>query len=382
MPAKTNTTINGKDYFRVRVQDGRNPDGSIRYKEFYGKSKKEAEEKADEYKIALAKGYNPAFAKLTFGAAFERWSAAVDMPSLSANTQDLHDSWYRNYVKDCELYQLKLADIHTIDIQSYYENMIKNNATAYTVKSIHKYVNKFFNYAVKTDMIAKNPMAAAELPKDNAIEEEVVPFTFEEIGRFVGASEKKENDFIFTFAVFTGLRQGELLALTNKDIDMSSGLIHVRKSLGYSKGGEKKYHFIVGPPKNPNSYRDVPIVPEIKPLLEAYISSEEKKALKRGKPLNGDSVFFSSAKGGYIINSTLRRRFKELTKKLEIDYRKFHALRHTFCTILCAVGVPMEVASDLMGHGDIRITKNIYTHVNIEMKQEQIAKLGKIINHF
>ena len=222
-------------------------------------------------------------------------------------------------------------------------------------------------------------MAAVELPEDRSVKKESIPLSKGDINKLIDAAKGDLNNFIFVFATFTGLRQGELLSLTHNDIDFETDIISVRKSVGFfTLNGV--YSPVVSSPKTPQSIRDIPILAEIKPLLRAYMSYEKSKPLRLGIPFTKDCILFSSCTGGYIESGNLRKRLKRLYKRLEINQTTFHVLRHTFCTLLAKKGIPLKTASMLMGHSDIGITARIYTHVDKDELQKGINSLSEFFN--
>ena len=223
-------------------------------------------------------------------------------------------------------------------------------------------------------------MKAVQLPKDKSVKVEPSVFTHEEIQKLVSAAKDSISlNFIFVFAEFTGMREGEILALTYGDIDMVGSIIHVNKTINFLKI-DGVYQPLVTKPKTPESIRDIPIFNDIKPLLAAYIANEKEKHLRLGIPFSKDSILFSSVAGTYIEASNLRKRLKRLLNKLGIPQRNFHMLRHTFCSLLSEMGVPLKTASELMGHSDIAITAKTYTHTGMDEKKRAMSALSGVFD--
>ena len=210
---------------------------------------------------------------------------------------------------------------------------------------------------------------AVELPKDDALKIKKHILSQEEAQLLINEARINDDAMIFAFAVLSGLRLGEILALTHTDIDIENELINVNKTVGFLTI-DGVFKPIVSSPKTENSTRKVPIMGILKPLLEKHIINEKSKHLRTGTPFSQNSILFSSTACTYLEGGNVRKRFKKLLDKLNIPQTSFHALRHSFCSGLSEKGVPLKTASMLMGHSSISITAELYTHASdLELKR-------------
>jgi len=379
MPKKINVSIGGNNYFKVSATIGKSADGSPIRKIFYGSSKKEAETKRDEYLLKLRMGFAVGFDKLTFGAIFDEWFETVKIPNVAFSSSIRYRTDYEKRIKSSSLTAMKLTEIKALDIQAYYKSMQDNGVSVNGVRNVNKLLSCFFIYCVKTDMLVKNPLNAVELPKDRRIDDTKKVLTIEEINKVLVEARFNKDAFVFFFAIFTGMREGEILALTYKDVDLINNNITVNKSVGfYMVNG--KYQAVLSPTKTSGSTRDIPINQVLRPLLLAHIKAEKKKHLSLGIPSDVNNIFFMSYEGGYIEPRNLRRRWERLCKRLEFEKIKLHNLRHTFCSILAGYGLSMKTTSVLMGHSDINITSKIYAHVQQDDKVGGVDLLTNIVS--
>ena len=374
MPRKTNTTINGSDYFRVTATIGHNSDGRPLRKQFYGDSKKDAEAKRDAYLLNIHKGLSLNFDKATFGGAFKAWFENVLKPSISLSSYNRYKIDYRLRIKESALSALKLTDVRAIHVQSYYNGLLESFSVN-TVKQTHKLLKSFFIYCVKADLIIKNPLLAVELPHDDNADTVNTAISNNDVEKFLQAARNDINQFIYVFAVFSGLRLGEITALTHKDINFKDNQIHVNKSMKYLVA-DGEYKPVVNRPKTDCSVRDVPILDEIQALLKAHIRYEKEKHFKLSIPFSEDCILFSSTICGYREGPNVRKALGRLCKRLDMNDTTFHSLRHTFCTILARQGVSLKAASVLMGHSNISITAKIYTKIDQDELKKEIQKLS------
>ena len=375
--AKTNVSIKNYDYYRVTAVVGKKADGSPYRKQFYAKNKKEALAKRDDYLLQIRQGLSPGFDKINFGTFFVRWYNNVLSPSLALTTLNRYEQELRLRITPSALMAMNLSDIKAYHIQGFYSALTSEGASINCIRVIHNMFSNFFNYCLITDLLIKNPLLAVVVPKNRQAinNNKKLNLSDEEIQRIVLHAQKHPTSFIFVFAIFTGLRQGEILALTYRDI--KNNTINVSKTLHYlSVNG--RYKILIAPTKTAQSIRKVPIFEMLLPMLNTHIAAEKEKHRKRGVPFNEDSILFSSSSCGYDSGRYLRRRLHQLYDKLNIEPTSFHGLRHTFCSALAKNNVSIKATSELMGHSNINTTLKIYTHVQEEEKHKSIASLSSV----
>jgi len=377
MPKKTNFTANGSNYYRVTATIGKKSDGSPIRKQFYGSSKKEAEAKRDEYIAGLKQGLSVGYDKATFGMAFEHWLNHVQRHSIGLSTYAKYESFHRLHIADCRLAGMRLIDIKAANIQGYY-NTLMDKTTVKNIHQIHKLLKIFFKYCLKADILIKNPLLAVELPKLPMKSDTNTALTDTDIEKLLNACKDDIKYFPYVFACFTGLRSGELLALSYKDLDFKNAMITVNKSVKHLNV-DGKYQPLLSEAKTASSIRRVPILEEIQGLLNAHIKSIVDKT--RVFNISGDFLLFPSDTGTYRDHSNFLQAFKRLCKSLDIQEGcTIHSLRHTFCTILARQGVSLLDASRLMGHSNVNITAKIYSHVSDDDKKNAVQKLAAYFN--
>ncbi|MDR1536436.1 MAG: site-specific integrase [Clostridiales bacterium] len=372
---KTNVTINGSKYYHLNRVISHNEEGAAIYKNFYGKSKKEATSKYLECIKKMEQGLAAGHEKITFGAAFKEWFEHVHRSAVKQSSFLSQEPHYRLRIAGSPLSAMKLASIRAINIQSFYNSLIDKGDKPNTIASLNALVSGFFSYCIKTDMLVKNPLGAVALPKDEAAEGKMVVFSHNDICKLVDNAEKHLCDFVFVFGLYTGLRKGELLSLTCEDIDLELCEVHVNTTLALVKI-DGKYSHSVTSTKTTSSFRIVPIIEELKPLLCRYINFLKEKSLALGIAHSKGTILFSNKEGGYMAGSALYHQFKSLQRRLDIDPRSVHTLRHTFCTLLARNRTPLKTAMELMGHSKISTTGKYYTHVDMEDKKKGISNLS------
>ncbi|MGA7703482.1 MAG: site-specific integrase [Solirubrobacteraceae bacterium] len=198
-----------------------------------------------------------------------------------------------------------------------------------------------FARAKKVHKLATNPVSEVEKPPQSR-SGDIEVFTPEEIWALVRAADSEQDAAIFLTAAFTGLRQGELIALRWRDVDFAGSVLRVRTS--YAGG-------VLTTPKS-GKVRSVPLAPEVARAL-ARLGERE---LMVGE----DDLVFLGEAGSYVDGSALRRRYKEALQRAALRPLRFHDLRHTFGTRMIAKADIRRV-QEWMGHADIQTTMR-YLH--------------------
>jgi len=164
----------------------------------------------------------------------------------------------------------------------------------------------------------------------------------------------------------TGLRLGELCAITWRDIDLEEGLIHVRGNLQrvktYGIQG-KKTQLMLQSPKTLDSARDIPIPPT---LIGIFTANKKDPT----KPLVG------GPRGGWMDPRTMENRFKRMLEECGIGHFNFHMLRHAFASRCMEKGFDIKTLSEILGHSDTRTTSNLYVHPSMRRKKMLMGMLG------
>lgn len=373
MAKKTNTVINDIKYYRVRTKVGVDKEGKNIMKAFYGSSKKEAEDKRDDYLEGIKRGLDVDYDKITFDKMFKDWFEIVLRPTLAISTYNRYEIQHRLHIKNAEFYSNRMLEVKSIDIQKHLNNIESNHVAL----RVYMLFTSFYKYCKKERLVIHNPMDSVTRPvHEKAKKKEYL--TKSDIDILMADFKENTKLLIYVFALFTGLRQGEICALTHDDIDLESRLIDVNKSLRRMKVDDK-LQIMITKPKTKESIRRVPLPENLLNHMKNHIKEEKLKHLKLGLPFTGENLLFTSNMCTALRADKLTARWRNYQDKTGIAGTNFHALRHTFCTLLAEEGVPIKTASVLMGHTDINTTAKIYTHVDVEQKQKAIDKLNLLI---
>jgi len=296
------------------------------------------------------------------------------MPNLAPSTIKRYEQELRLRLNNSNIMTIPIDELRAIDIHGLYKNLQSKGSSSNSIRIIHNLISSFFKYCIKAEILDKNPMNAVQFPKFS--EEKINKkrhLTNQDVQKMIKYAEMHQEAFIFVFALFTGLRQGEILALTYEDLENERIWVNKTMYILYSEGSQQ---VICSKAKTPKSIREVPLQNNLLPMYEAHVSLEKEKHRKCGILFSKESVVFSSPTCGYINGRSLRRKLCEICNSIEIEPINFHGLRHTFCTNLAKSGVGLKTASLLMGHTNPNTTMRVYTHVQEEEMLQGVASLA------
>lgn len=376
MAKKTNSTINGKDYYRIRKVVGHTASGQKILKNFYGESKKEAEQKADEYINDIKNGLIIDYENFTVTEIMHTWlfDFLHNSSKIKPSTFQRYEGLYRNYIKNSEIAGNKLINIKSVQLQRFYNNLSSEGYSYSQVNTLNTFLKVFFNWCIDNDYILKNPCRKVDIKgsKNDIINnqrKDVEILSDKEI-RILKKYLKGSNfELLFLLDLSTGLRQGELLALDWKHISLKDKTIKVERSVKevyiYDDENTKHIETVFQTPKTLNSFRTVSI-----PNATVDILNNIK---------NKKGLLFKDDEGNALKGKNISTQWTKILKECNIPHKKFHSIRHTYASMLLQKGVDIETVAELMGHSAISITQ-IYLHSSSKSKNKSVNKLNSIIN--
>ncbi|WP_289293098.1 tyrosine-type recombinase/integrase [Romboutsia ilealis] len=368
--------------WRASISVGRDENGKLIRKQFYGKTQKEVKEKLEEFKKQLNLGTLPTDDKITLEQWYHTWLFDYKFKELKPTSFERYEGVYRNYIKDTSLGKIKLKDLRVTHLQQYYNKLMDtDNKPASTIKGVNGRLKPCLTEAEKQGYIQKNYCKMVTVPKDKTIKE-INVLTVDEQKKFIEGIKGHPLELMFLLALSTGLRRGECLGLKWSDIDFNTGMLTVNRTLQrfteISRDGSRQLKVVEQLPKTKNSIREIPVPQNILSRLKDHKVEQNKNRLKIGESYFNNDYVFCNEIGYPIDDKRPARNLKSILTKLDIKPIKFHGLRHTYATRLFEADVPPKTVQMLMGHYDISITLNIYTAVMPEKKLEAVDKLNQI----
>ena len=243
----------------------------------------------------------------------------------------------------------------------------KKTLSPSTINGVIAVMKLIFKYGNEFELTKNNPAVLVKTVKQERINK-VDAYTKEEqikLERFLDNNPSEVNLPVI-IVLYTGLRIGELLALTWKDIDLRSGIISVNKTVYDNKTSDGQYKQKITLPKSKSSIRLIPIPNFL------------KEELINQKKIKTSSLVVHQEDGSPINEKLMLYKYYRILKAARIRKLNFHCLRHTFATRALENGMDIKTLSEILGHANASTTLNIYTHTSLETKKKQMRKLKKI----
>jgi integrase len=306
---------------------------------------------------------------------------------ICANTKRQYDDIFRLHISPT-LGDKKLKDIKQAHILDLIAELGKKGYQYETKNKVRILMLDMLDKAMINEMLNRNAARGIKLGKKDKVEARAL--TKAEQTVFFECCKGTFYDNLFTLAVSTGLRPGELCALTVSDVDFKARMIDVTKTLVYQKfDGDEKKEFHVGPPKTHQSVRKVPLTDKaIESLKKQLIQREVIMSRQSAKPLKGyENLLFTTKWGtpicSQIFCDAIKKVFEEanLTRDTLEQITPFspHAFRHTFATRCFEAGIKAKTVQMYLGHATLAMTMDLYTHLFEKHSTEEMDKLGTVM---
>lgn len=233
-------------------------------------------------------------------------------------------------------------------------------------------MHKALEQAVKLRYIGINPADACTLPRME--KREIKPLTEKEIVDFLHEIENGEPlKDLFTVALFTGMREGEICGLSWNTVDFINGTITVKQQLckEKKKGG---VHYIAAT-KNDKS-RTLTVAPFVMDILKRVFREQKEKRFAAGLAWNNEwNLVFTNELGRHIVPAVALKRFKAVAKRIGREDARFHDLRHTYAVTALQEGDDVKTVQENLGHDTASFTLDVYGHVSEKMKKDSAERM-------
>ena len=223
--------------------------------------------------------------------------------------------------------------------------------------------------AVKDGLLPNNPCQYVVLPKNIRYESHF--YTVEQLNQFFEAIKNEPLYPLLKITAIYGLRRSEVLGLKWDSIDFDAGTVTIRHTVSkVTKAVEKDKT------KNATSYRSFPLTNEARSIFQAAKTEEQKNRRLFGKEYQESDYVFKWPDGHSYSPDYITEKFPALLKKHGMPHIRLHELRHSCASLLINAGFTLKDVQEWMGHADIKMTANIYGHLDVSRKQSMAAKLS------
>ena len=380
--------------WEARITDGYTLYGKQHFKTFSRKTQGEVKKWLDEQRLNNERFSSNNVIKYTMKEWLIIWYDTYVINNVKISTRTSYEGIIKNHLIPY-IGHIKLIELKKVDIERMYMELIKNDTkkkklSVKSIRNIHLVLHKALQEALQREYIAKNPASIANVPtlkSQNVKKKEIEIYTKEEQEKLIKVSQVDDiYGSLVIFALYSGMRKGEILGLQWNDIDFNSKTINVNKQLRRIKNYDTnipsktllRFEYNT---KTSNSTRKVPMMNCLEQSLKEHYNKqlENKKIFK--KEYNKTDMVFCRPDGTPLDPDTVLSKYYKLSENAGIKKCTFHALRHTFATRALESGVTAKVVSKILGHSSVEFTLNTYTHTLPEIQKSEMEKLNNYLNN-
>lgn len=334
-------------------------DGTRSYQSVYGKNYRDVKEKMQQIKQEAESLSND---QHTLGNAAELWMQSQSSywkPGTRSFYKQLLDIYVIPRLGNMPIRQIgnKMILEFAAELSQSDKSLSRNYMfqICALIRRILRYMNQQYDSRVT---IPNNPVSREQIPNMLIPSES----TLSVLADYLYANSEDDTCLGILIALHTGIRIGELSALTWQDIDLDEEILYIRRNmLRVHKGSESEENknltqVVSQKPKSSDSVRIIPLPPCLIPVLRKHQKED-------------NSYIISGVKAPWAEPRTIQYRFKSILKKCQLEYFNFHMLRHAFATRCVAMGLDVKSLSEILGHSNVQLTLNLYVHSTIQQKR-------------
>ena len=348
---------------QITLKNGKN-------KQFYFETEKEAQRGLRQALHDLEQGKLITERDQTMKQFLEYWLEG-HRKFVRVNTYRIYRQYLDRHVIPV-LGHVRLQKLSPRHIQELYGRDLNKGYAPETIRGVHRMLHKALSDAVQWNWVAAN--ACDKVKQPGPVRYETHPLTPEQAKTLMETAKGSRLEALLTLAVTTGMRRGEILALRWSDIDFEERSLQVRHTV--NRAG--KYGILENAPKTEKSKRRIMLPQFVLDALKKHRAQQDEIRLQAGPTWQEHNLVFTTDTGGFVEGTHLNRRFKQLLKEAGLPDMRFHDLRHSAATILLGKGVHPKLVQELLGHSQMSITMDRYSHVLPSMQRDMMKGLDDL----
>lgn len=345
--------------------------GGGRRKKFYGKSRAEVSRKLAQALRAYQDGFLPPPERQTLGDFLTLWLRDTASVTVRPSTMASYEGIVRLHLIPL-LGRVPLTKLTPQHVQELINRKLEEGLSPRRVAYIRAVLRHALNQALRWGFVARNVATLVDSPR--ARRAEITPLDAAEVTRFFDAVRGDRLEALYVLALSTGLRQGEALGLVWGDISEDGGTVAITRALQRIEG---QYQFVE--PKTPLSRRVIHLPLTARRSLEAHRGRQAAERLANGAHWQGDGLVFTTVEGRPLDASFVTHHLQKLLARAGLRHQRFHDLRHACASLLLAQGVSARVVMDLLGHSQISLTLNTYSHVVPSLREDAADRMDSLL---
>lgn len=344
--------------------------GKLQRKTVYGHTREEAARQLKRVQGEIERGLPVPNDRLTVSRFLTDWLEKTIKPSVRPSTFTAYSLYVNNHLIP-GLGRVRLTKLTPQQVEAFMAERAKSGLSPRTVNHMRTILRTALNKAMAWGLVNRNVAALAD-PR-HMPESEPSVLSPEQAAKLLDGVATMRLGALYITALTLGLRLGEALGLQWADVDLNKGTLTVRRALQRIGG---KAAFVE--PKSRTSRRTVKLPAVTLAVLKDHRKRQLEERLRIKGEWNPDSLVFCNYRGGPLNPSTTTRTFRQVLEKLELPSMRFHDLRHSAATLLLATGTHPRLVMELLGHSQISITMNRYSHVLDSMAAETADRMDAV----
>ena len=257
-------------------------------------------------------------------------------------------------------------------MQQLYASRLDAGASPTTVAHLHAVLHRAFGQAAKWNLVPRNVAAVVDRPR--VARREMATLNGAQVRQLLTTAKDNDLEALYTLAVTTGMRQGELLAPWWRDVDLAAARLHVVATLQRTREGSRFTE-----PKTSHSRRRISLAPKVVTVLRSHRTRQNENRLAAKQWEDNDLLFANDVGRPILPGNLLRRSFWPLLERAGLPRIRFHDLRHTAATLLLAAGTHPKVAQEMLGHSTVSMTLDLYSHAAPDMQETAVRAMEAVL---
>ncbi|MDA1270673.1 MAG: tyrosine-type recombinase/integrase [Chloroflexi bacterium] len=336
-------------------------------------NKKDAERVLRERLAAVETGNYVTRDKETVAEYLNHWLGTYAASNTTLRTQQGYLGNIRRYIEP-SIGSIELQKLKPDQIQKLYVGLLEKGLGNRTVLHVHRVLRKALSDGVKWGVLVRNVADAATPPRPQNKEMEM--WDTDTISEFIAITEGHRFRDFYLLALLTGLRRSELCGVKWESVDLVAGRLSVVRTLQRIDGKG----LVEGQPKTRKSRRSIALSPQAVEVLHAVRGQQIEYQLAAGPLWRNTGYVLTQADGSPLNPITVTQKFTAIVRESNLPHLTLHGLRHAHATLMLTAGVHPKVVSERLGHSNIAITMDTYSHVMPGLQEEAVLTLDAQIN--
>lgn len=360
-----------------RIDLGTARDGTRQQKQVGGfPTRREAQSALNDALAAMQRGSYIAPSKQTLGEFLEVWLEGLRSELAVTAWTNYRDVVHR-YIEP-HLGDRRLTELTPMHLKAWHSTLGRDGRSgggplsARTVQLAHRILHRALADAVRWHVLPANPATAARAPKVERTEMTV--WSAEESARFLTAIAEDRLAAVWTVALHTGLRRGELAGLRWKDLDLAGATLTVAQQRTTAS-----YKVVVSAPKARSNRQLLLAAPTVR-ALEEHRRRQRRERLAVGGDWKDTGYVFVDEWGEPYHPQRIRNLFDQACRATGVTPIRLHDLRHTMATLALQAGVHPKVVQEQLGHSGIDVTLDIYSHVPQAVRRDAADRIADLLS--